>query len=412
MTNVRDPEARRLDFGGFITFSVSLFLLIFALLRGNDEGWSSPTIVGALVAAAVLMVTFVVIEARQRTPMLDLSLFGRRAFSGVSVTTFALGGGMFAMFPYITLYFQNLLGYSPLQGGLRVLPATLLIFIVPLAVRTRVVRLPAGGVLGVGMALIAGGLPPAMRGLTVTSGWTAFLPGMLLTGFGIGLANPAVATIALGVVPPARSGMASGINNTFRLGGLATGVAALGAVFQHVVQTKIDVLLPPSLHGTAAAVTSGGPRAAALLAPAGDRVQVAAAGRVAYVAGMNDILLVAAVTVVIGAFSAFAFVRARDLAQAAPPGRSRRLPPARYPPAPGFPLACDTSVCARIAAMQSSPRDRPGRRRCDRSASSPPSSASCPPRSRRTAAPRPRSSSPSSTGSPLRPTASWSRSPQ
>ncbi len=320
MRNVRDPEARRLDIGGFITFSVSLFLLIFALLRGNDEGWSSATIVGGLVGAAVLMAAFLVIEGRQRTPMLDLSLFGRRAFSGVSVTTFALGGGMFAMFPYITLYFQNLLGYSPLQGGVRLLPATLLVFIVPLAVRTRVVRLPAGGVLGVGMALIAGGLF-AMRGLTVTSGWTSFLPGMLLTGLGIGLANPAVATIALGVVPPARSGMASGIDNTFRLGGLATGVAALGALFQHVVQTKMDVLLPASLHGSAAAVTTAGPRAAALLAPAGDRGQVAAAGRVAYVSGMNDILLVAAVTVAIGAISAFAFVRARDLAQAAPPGQ-------------------------------------------------------------------------------------------
>jgi EmrB/QacA subfamily drug resistance transporter len=246
MRNVRDPEAKHVDLAGFVTFSVALFLLIFSLLRGNALGWSSTTIVAALAGAAVLMAAFLVVERRQSRPMLDLTLFRRRAFSGVSVSTFAIGAGMFAMFPYITFYFQNLLGYSPLQGGLRLLPATLLVFIVPLATRTRVARIPGGTVLGVGMALTAGGLF-LMHGLTVRSHWTALLPGLILTGVGVGLCNPAIATIALGVVPAARSGMASGISNTFRLGGLATGVAALGAIFQHEVQAQLASLLPPAL---------------------------------------------------------------------------------------------------------------------------------------------------------------------
>jgi EmrB/QacA subfamily drug resistance transporter len=319
MTNVSDPGATRLDFVGLVTFSASLFLLIFGLLRGNDVGWSSAEIVGCLAGAAVLMAIFVAAELRQRRPMFDLSLFRNRSFSGVSIATVAIGAGMFAAFPYLTFYLQNLLGYSPLQGGIRLLPATVPAFLVPIASRRLGSRISPGVLLGAGMALTAGGLA-WMSTLSTDSRWTVLLPGLLLTGIGIGLANPAIASIALGVVPPERSGMASGISNTFRIGGLATGIAALGAVFQHQVQTRIDALLPTLGHGLATTIVAGGPRAAAAQAgSAAPQAQVVHAGTIAFVSGTHALLLVGTAIVAIGAVSAFAMVRARDLAHASAP---------------------------------------------------------------------------------------------
>jgi len=115
----RDPDARGVDWAGVITFSAALFLLVFALIRGNDEGWGSALIVAMLAGAAVLLVAFFFLEARQERPMLDLRLFRKPTFAGASVAAFALSASMFAMFLYLTLYIQNVLGYSPFEAGLR-----------------------------------------------------------------------------------------------------------------------------------------------------------------------------------------------------------------------------------------------------------------------------------------------------
>ena len=124
-----DPTKRRIDWIGFVTFSLSLFLLVLALVRGNDEGWGSTEIVGLLAGAAALMAVFLFAELRQSDPMLDLALFKRPAMLGVSLSTFALASSIFAMFLYMTLYIQDVLGYGPLAAGLRFLPITLLAFI-------------------------------------------------------------------------------------------------------------------------------------------------------------------------------------------------------------------------------------------------------------------------------------------
>jgi predicted MFS family arabinose efflux permease len=327
MVNVRDHEATHLDVAGLVTFSGSLFLLVFALLRGNDLGWSSGTIVAMLVGAAVLMAVFVTVELRQQRPMLDLSLFRLRAFAGVSIATLAIGGGMFAVFPYLTLYLQNVLGLSPFQGGLRLLAATLPVFLVPLLTRGIAARTPAGRLLGLGLAVTAAGLV-AMSLIHTGSHWTALLPGLLLAGTGIGLANPAIAKIALGVVPPNRSGMASGISNTFRIGGLACGVAALGAVLQRQVHAKLAVDYANPGHGLVNAVVSGGPAAAAARYPASARDAFEAAARAAFVSGLTSMLLVGAAIVAVGSVAALALVRAGDLARATSPGTAPEAPPA------------------------------------------------------------------------------------
>ena len=107
--------------------------------------------------------------------MFDLSLFRQRAFVGVSLATFAIGAGMFALLPFLTLYLQNVLGYSPFQGGLRLLPVMLLVFAVPLASRRLTQTLPAGAVLGGGLALTGAGLL-LMESVSPASRWTVLLP--------------------------------------------------------------------------------------------------------------------------------------------------------------------------------------------------------------------------------------------
>jgi EmrB/QacA subfamily drug resistance transporter len=325
MRNVGDPAAVRLDIAGLVTFAGSLFLLILGLLRGNDDGWGSPLIVGLLVASVLLMATFVAVELRQARPMFDLALFRKPGFVGVSLATLAVGAGMFAMYPYITLYLQNDLGYSPLAGGVRLLPSTVLCFIVPLATRSVVERFAPRVVLGAGMAIIAAGLA-SMYGLTVGSSWTHLIPGLLLTGFGIGIVNPAIAKIGLGVVPPQRSGMASGISNTFRIGGLATGVAALGAVFQHQLTTELTAHrgLGVPASTLAKTIASGGTRAAVALDP--HDPGITAASHHAFISGMNEILLIGAVVVFLGALCAFALVRRRDFYAAGPPAGAPQGP--------------------------------------------------------------------------------------
>jgi EmrB/QacA subfamily drug resistance transporter len=315
MVNVSDSDTVRLDIAGLATFSSSMFLLVFGLIRANADGWTSSTILTLFGTAAVLMALFVFAELRQARPMFDLSLFRKPSFTGVSVGTFALGAGMFAMLPYLTFYLQNDLGYSPLKGGLCLLPSTVLCFIVPLGLRSATEKIAPRVVLGAGLAITAAGLA-AMTLVTATSNWTVLIPGLLLTGLGIGLCNPAVARIALGVVSPARSGMASGINNTFRIGGLATGVAALGAVFQQRVTTSLASNLGHPAPQLARVVASAGVRAA--VAAGSSTPGIAAASHSAFLSGLKLILVIGAALVAVGAIAGAALVRSRDFAQRAP----------------------------------------------------------------------------------------------
>jgi EmrB/QacA subfamily drug resistance transporter len=118
----RDPRPRRIDWLGQATMSGALFLLVLGLLRGNDDGWTAPLVAGSLIAAAVLFVTFLVVESRVREPMLPFSMFANRAFTGTQIAAFAISASMFAVFMYITLYLQGVLGLSPVAAGLVYLP--------------------------------------------------------------------------------------------------------------------------------------------------------------------------------------------------------------------------------------------------------------------------------------------------
>jgi EmrB/QacA subfamily drug resistance transporter len=311
LANLKAPDPQSIDWAGLITFSLGLFGLIFGLIRGNPEGWSSPQILGSFAAAAVLLVAFFVIEHRQDNAMLDLSLFRKPAFAGVSVVALALSAGMFAMFLYITLYVQDVLGYSPLAAGVRFLPITVLsFFVAPIAGKLSA-RIPVRVLLGLGLALVGIGLL-LMHGVTLGDTWTTLLAGFLVAGAGIGMVNPGIASTAIGVVAPAKAGMASGISNTFRQVGIATGVASLGAIFQSQISSKLSELAPQAPPGFSDAVSSGGTQAALQAAPPGSRTQLATAANQAFISGFNEILLVGTAIALVGAVAGFALVRSRD----------------------------------------------------------------------------------------------------
>jgi EmrB/QacA subfamily drug resistance transporter len=305
----KDPDAGPPDWLGLISFSVGLFLLIFALVRGNPEGWGSTLIVSFLVGAGVLLVAFVVIEARVRHPMFDLGLFRVPTFTGASIVAFALSASLFSLFLYVTLYIQNSLGYEPLEAGLRFLPLSLLSFVVaPIAGRLSA-RVPIRALMGAGMVLVGIALL-LMRGLTASSGWTALLAGFIVAGIGVALVNAPLASTAVSVVPPQRAGMGSGINSTFRQVGIATGTAGLGALFQHLLA---DRATGPLARVPAEALAQGRPP---IPSPAARHEYLAL-----FTGALNDLFLVAAIVAFAGAASAFVLIRQRDFvaSQAAAP---------------------------------------------------------------------------------------------
>jgi EmrB/QacA subfamily drug resistance transporter len=274
----RDPRPRKIDYIGFTTFSAGLAALVYGLIRSNEDGWGSTTVVASLLAAAALLVAFVVAERVQREPMFDLSLVKVPTFVGGLTSAFGISASLFSLLTYLVLYIQNMLGYSAIEAGVRFLPLTGAIFLTAGIAGRLSARVPTRLLIGPGFVLIGAGLL-LMHGLTPSDDWTALLPGMIVAGVGAGLVNVPLATTAVAVVEPARAGMASGVNSTFRQVGIATGIAALGAIFSHSV---------------------GG-----------------AATPQAFVDGLNEILLVGAAVALVSALAAFTLIRQRDYVVAA-----------------------------------------------------------------------------------------------
>jgi EmrB/QacA subfamily drug resistance transporter len=303
-----DPDARKIDLPGVLTFSTALFCLIFAIVRGNAEGWGSTLIVSLFVASVVLMTAFIVTEMRVKEPMLDLSLFRKPAFAGASIVAFGLSCSMFSMFLYLTLYLQGVLGADPLDAGLYFLPLSVIsFFVAPVAGRLGA-QFPIRLFFGAGLTLVAVALL-LMRGVDTDTEWTTLIPGFVLAGIGVGMVNPSLAQTAVGVVPRARSGMGSGINNTFRQVGIATGTAMLGAVFQARVESRLAGVPDPdrAAEAIAAGQTRGIPRAEA-----------------AFVSALDEILIVAAVIAFVAALLGLALTRSSDFV--APDGSSEPSP--------------------------------------------------------------------------------------
>jgi EmrB/QacA subfamily drug resistance transporter len=228
----RDEQPRPVDVAGMATFGIACFLATYGLIRGNADGWGSTPIVGSLAAAAALAIVFVAIESRSKAPMLPLALFRIPAFTGTALVAFAQSVALYPLLLFMAIYLQDGLGLSPTGTGLRLLPLTLVLAAVAPVSGRLTGRLPLRIPLTTGLVLIGVALL-LMRSIDANSDWTALLPGLLVGGLAVGVISPALAAAMVSVLPVERSGLASGINNTFRQLGIAIGIAGLGALFEH-----------------------------------------------------------------------------------------------------------------------------------------------------------------------------------
>jgi MFS family permease len=294
-------------------------MLVLALVRGNDEGWGSTLIVSLFAGAAILLAAFFVIERRVSEPMLPLELFKRPSFTGVQLAAFAVSASMFALFLYITLYLQNYLGLSPFQAGLRYLPITVVSFFAAPISGALLSRVPARLLMSGALALAGIGLL-LMSGIEPGDTWTTLLPGFLVAGIGVGLLNPVVADVALSVVPKERSGMAAGINDTFRQVGVAVGVAVWGAIFIGQGADKVRDLTQgtPTAAGdhprqVMEAMSSGGLHQLSATVPPQARHAVVNAAGEGFLAGFNHVLTLGALVALAGAVLSLWLVREGEI---------------------------------------------------------------------------------------------------
>ena len=247
----RDESSRHtIDWPGITTISVGLTALVLALIEGNSWGWGSARIVSLLVVAAVSLVTFAIVERRVPEPMVDFSLFRSNTFVGTNAVAFIVSFAMLAMFFFVALYMQNILGYSAIEAGVRFLPSTLMIVLIaPLAGRLTD-RIGPRPLIVTGLSLVTIALFLQTR-ITVDTGYALLLPAFVLMGIGMALTMSPMSTAAMNSVAAHKAGVASGILSMSRMVGGTFGVAALGALFQHLARND----LAHSLAGTGISAT-------------------------------------------------------------------------------------------------------------------------------------------------------------
>ena len=335
----RQPGNHRIDPIGVITFSGSLGALVYALIKANEKGWGSALIVALLAGAAVGLILFVIAELVQKDrAMFDLALFRKPTFTGGSIAAFSLSAGFFALFLYLTLYLQDVLGYSAMQTGLRFLVLSGGILLTSTLAGRLTAFVPIRFLIAPGLLLVGVGLL-LMRGVHAGTHWEHLIPGFIVSGAGVGLINPPLAATAIGVVTPDRAGMASGINSTFRQVGIATGIAGLGTLFAHTVSTHIESALrgaagvsAQAAHALARTVSQGSGAASGLGAlPAKARPIAAHAVRASFTTGLNEVFLVGALLALVASVLTLLLIRSKDFESGAARGAPRPEPAGEAP---------------------------------------------------------------------------------
>jgi EmrB/QacA subfamily drug resistance transporter len=311
----RSPHPGRPDWAGFILFTAALVSLIYGLIRAGENSWSDGGVLACLAASVVLLAAFGVTESRVAHPMFDLSLLRVPTFCGGSIAAFAMNGSLYAMLLYFVIYLQDVLGYSALDAGLRIAILSAAQLVTSVIAGRLSERVPTRWLIGPGLLLVGVGLI-VMTGLSGDSNWTHLVPGFIIAGLGGGLVNPPLASTAIGVVPPAKAGMASGMNTTFRQVGIATGIAALGSIFTATIQRHLTGALPPSLAGSAGrmvdAVRQGSVGQLLASVPAANRAAVGAALQSSFASALNELLYVTAGVAFVGAVCAMVLIRSKD----------------------------------------------------------------------------------------------------
>ena len=329
----RRPTPPRPDWAGFATLTAGLVSLVYGLIRAGEIAWGDSGVVICLALAVVFLGAFVAVERRADHPLFDLSLFRIPTFRGGLAAAFAMNGSLYAMLLYLVLYLQDDLGYSALGTGLRLLVMSGVTLVTATIAGRLSTRMPVRWLIGPGLLLTGVGLL-LMTGLNGSSSWIHLIPGFIVAGAGSGMVNPPLASTAVGVVAPQRSGMASGVNTTFRQIGIATGIAVYGSLFASSLHHKMDTALAgtPSLHRLLPTVITDiqqGRAAQAIHAvPASLRGSLVAAIHSSFASTLDLLLVVSAALALLGAACSLAFIRSRDFVASQPP------PPAPVPAEP------------------------------------------------------------------------------
>jgi predicted MFS family arabinose efflux permease len=267
----------------------------------------------------VALVVFLAVEPRRASPLMDLSLLRDRSFVALMLAAVALAAGAFAALLYTQLWLQSVLNMSAIGAGLVVAPLAAVAFAASAGIGRFMHRIPPQYPLGLGLLVI--GVGSLLRtGFSASSGWEVMIPGLVITGFGVGVASPVLISATLAAVHPARAGMASGIVNTFRQLGYALGIAALGTLFTSRIERSFahgGVLADP--HAAAAQASQGAVGGLISASPPHARALVEHAVRAAYASSQNSIYLIAGVTALVGGAAVLAFVRA----SVQPPARAQ-----------------------------------------------------------------------------------------
>ncbi len=270
-------EVQRVDVPGLVTSGVGLFALTYALIQANTYGWTSARIIGAFAVAAAALAAFVVIEMSSRVPMLDLSLFRNPTFSGANMAMLLIALAMFGVFFFVSLYMQQILGYSPVEAGLTFLPLTVLIIAVAPQAGRISDTVGARWIVGAGLTLVAGSLALFSR-LGQTATFTDLLPGLLFGGVGMAMSMAPTTAAAMASVPVDKAGVGSAVLNSMRQIGGSIGIALMGAIVAHVLSSSLAAGDPRPLafvHGFQSSL-----RVAAAIALAGALTAVALIRRI------------------------------------------------------------------------------------------------------------------------------------
>src|SRR6266566_2671270 len=218
-----------IDVPGLVTSGLALLSLSYALIEGNRHGWGSPEIIGLFAGAAVLLGAFIWLELRQRLPMLDLGLFKIGSFAGANIVAMLVSLGMFGVFFFISLYVQNVLGYSPTKAGAIFLPMTILIILIAPIAGKLSDRIGSRWLMGAGMSILGVSLLLYQR-IGLHTGFWSLLPQLMLGGLGMALTMSPMTSAAMGSVPVDKAGVGSGVLNSFRQMGGSLGIALMGAI--------------------------------------------------------------------------------------------------------------------------------------------------------------------------------------
>ena len=333
----RPPRARRPDWAGFVLFTAGLSALVYGLIRSNEKSWTDHTVVGLLIAAAVLLTIFVGVELRSRHAMFDMALFRKPTFVGGSIAAFAISASAYSLLFYLVLYLQNVEGNSALGTGLRLLVYSGVIMVAATIAGRLTSHVPIRLLIGPGLLLVGVGLY-LMTALTTSSQWTVLVPGFVVAGLGTGMLNPPLASTAVGVVEPPQAGMASGINSTFRQIGIATGVAALGTIFGTELTSRLHAglgQLPGASHlipGLSQAIRGGSTAQVISAAPAAERSTIEHAITSAFVHGLDEILLIGAIVAAVAGVACLLLIRTKDFAASSQRSHGEATPPSGESP--------------------------------------------------------------------------------